>query len=53
MLAEARERSGEAKKMLEAGKSSAEEKARDNARLKNAETLSAWAEKWLRGYQTT
>jgi hypothetical protein len=28
-----------------------EEKARDKARIKDAETFGAWAEKWLRGYQ--
>ena len=50
-LAEARERLGEAKKMIAAGKSPAKEKARDKARIKDAETFSAWAEKWLRGYQ--
>lgn len=46
-LAEARERLGEAKKMVAAGKSPAKEKAR----AKGAETFDAWAEKWLRGYQ--
>jgi len=50
-LAEARERLGEAKKMIAAGKSPAKEKARDKARVKGAETFCAWAEKWLRGYQ--
>lgn len=50
-LAEAQERLGEAKKMIAAGKSSAKEKARDEARVKDAETFGAWAEKWLRGYQ--
>ncbi|AIB25754.1 hypothetical protein P035_01700 [Brucella suis 06-988-1656] len=50
-LAEARERLGEAKKMIAAGKSPAKEKARDKARVKDAETFGAWAEKWLRGYQ--
>ncbi len=49
-LAEARERLGEAKKMIAAGKSPAKEKARDKARVKDAETFGAWAEKWLRGY---
>lgn len=47
----ARERLGEAKKMIEAGKSPAKEKARDKARVKDAETFGAWAEKWLRGYR--
>lgn len=51
MLAEARERLGEAKKMIAGGKSPAKEKARDKARVKDAETFGAWAEKWLRGYQ--
>ena len=50
-LSEAREQLGEAKKMVSAGKSPAKEKARDKARVKDAETFSAWAEKWLRGYQ--
>lgn len=50
-LAEARERLGEAKKLIAAGKSPAKEKARDKARIKDAETFGAWAEKWLRGYQ--
>src|SRR5471032_1942805 len=50
-LAEAREQLGEAKKMIAAGKSPAKEKARDKARVKDAETFGAWAEKWLRGYQ--
>lgn len=50
-LSEARERLNEAKKMISAGKSPAREKARDKARVKDAETFGAWAEKWLRGYQ--
>lgn len=50
-LAEAREQLGEAKKMIAAGKSPAKEKARDKARVKDAETFDAWAQKWLRGYQ--
>ena len=50
-LSEARERLNEAKKMIVAGKSPAREKARDKARVKDAETFGAWAEKWLRGYQ--
>ena len=50
-LAEARELLGDAKKMVAAGKSPAKEKARDKARVKDAETFGAWAEKWLRGYQ--
>lgn len=50
-LAEARERLGEAKKMIAAGHSPAKEKARDKARIKGSETFAAWAEKWLRGYQ--
>lgn len=49
-LAEARERLGEAKKMIAAGKSPAKEKARDKARVMDAETFGAWAEEWLRGY---
>lgn len=48
-LAEARERLHEAKKMVVAGKSPAKEKARDKARVKDAETFGAWAEKWLHG----
>ena len=50
-LSEAREQLGEAKKMIAAGKSPAKEKARDKARVKDAETFDAWAQKWLRGYQ--
>ncbi|AIJ07466.1 Phage integrase family protein [Edwardsiella anguillarum] len=50
-LAEARERLNEAKKMVADGRSPAREKARDKARIKDAETFGAWAEKWLRGYQ--
>lgn len=50
-LAEAREPLGEAKKMIAAGKSPAKEKARDKARVRDAETFGAWAEKWLRGHQ--
>lgn len=50
-LSEAREQLNEAKKMVAAGKSPAREKARDKARVKDAETFGAWAEKWLRGYQ--
>lgn len=50
-LAEAREQLGEAKQMIAAGKSPAKEKARDKARIKDADTFDAWAQKWLRGYQ--
>jgi integrase len=50
-LAEAREQLGDAKKMIATGKSPAKEKARNKARVKDAETFGAWAEKWLRGYQ--
>ncbi len=50
-LAEARDRLGEAKKMIVAGKSPAKEKAHAKARMKVAETFDDWAEKWLRGYQ--
>lgn len=50
-LAEARERLIEAKKLIASGKSPAREKARDKARVRDAETFGAWAEKWLRGYQ--
>lgn len=47
----ARERLGEAKNMIAAGKSPAKEKARrGKARVKDAETFGAWAEKSLRGY---
>lgn len=35
--------------MIAAGKSPAKEKARDKARVKDAETFGAWAEKWLCG----
>ena len=37
-LAEAREKLGEAKKLITAGKSPAKEKARNKARVKDAET---------------
>ncbi|MCX1897292.1 DUF4102 domain-containing protein [Escherichia coli] len=40
-LAEARELLGDAKKMVAAGKSPAKEKARDKARVKDAETFGA------------
>lgn len=50
-LAEAREQLNEAKKMVAAGKSPAKEKARNKARIKDADTFEAWADKWLRGYQ--
>lgn len=50
-LAEARERLNEAKRMVVDGKSPAKEKARAKARIKDAETFGAWAQKWLRGYQ--
>lgn len=50
-LSEAHEQLGEAKKLIAVGKSPAKEKARDKARIKDAETFGAWAEKWPRGYQ--
>ncbi len=50
-LSEARERLGEAKKLLAKGKSPAKEKARAKARVSGGETFGEWAEKWLRGYQ--
>jgi len=50
-LAEARERLNSAKKMVAKGKSPAKEKARDKARVKDAKTFGAWADKWLSGYQ--
>lgn len=50
-LAEARERLNEAKRMVADDKSPVKEKARKKARVKDAETFGAWAEKWLRGYQ--
>ncbi|SPB16624.1 integrase [Caballeronia novacaledonica] len=52
-LSEARERLNEAKKLVAAGNSPAKEKARDKARVKDAETFGAWADKWLRGHQMT
>lgn len=51
MLAEARERLNEAKRMGVNGKSPAKDKVRGKARTKDAETFGAWARKWLRGYQ--
>lgn len=50
-LAEARERLHEAKRMIADGRSPAREKARDKARVKDAKSFGAWAEKWLRGYE--
>lgn len=50
-LAEARERLGEAKKMIAAGKSPAREKARGKNRDKDAKTFDDWAQGWLRGYE--
>lgn len=50
-LAEARERLGEAKKMIAAGKSPAREKARSKNREKDAKTFDDWAQGWLRGYE--
>lgn len=50
-LAEARDALVEAKKLIAAGKSPAREKARSKAKVKDAETFGAWAEKWLRGYE--
>lgn len=41
-LAEARELLGDAKRMVAAGKSPAKDKARDKARVKNAETFGVW-----------
>ena len=52
-LSEAREQLGEAKKMIAAGRSPAKEKARDKARIKDAGTFGAWAEKLLRGWTLT
>ena len=51
VLAKARERLVEVKKMIAAGKSPAKEKARAKVRTKSAETFDDWAKKWLRGYQ--
>jgi integrase len=50
-LAEARELLSDAKRLIAAGKSPAREKARDKARVRDAESFNDWAEKWLRGYQ--
>ncbi len=50
-LAEARQRLGEAKRMVADGRLPAKEKARGKARVKGAETFGAWAQKWLLGYQ--
>lgn len=50
-LAEAREKLMEAKKLLAAGKSPAQEKARDKARVQGLETFGAWAGKWLAGHR--
>lgn len=50
-LAEARERLGEAKKLLADGKSPAREKARAKERVKEKKTFDDWAQDWLRGYE--
>jgi len=50
-LVEARERLGEAKKMIANGKSPAKEKDGEKGRVRDAEAFRAWAEKWLRGYR--
>lgn len=50
-MPEAREQLNDVKKMVAAGKSPAKEKARDKARVKDAGTFGAWAEKWLLCYQ--
>ncbi|WP_317929093.1 tyrosine-type recombinase/integrase [Halioxenophilus sp. WMMB6] len=50
-LAEARERLGEAKKMIAVGLSPAREKARERGRVKGAATFGDWAEKWLDSYR--
>lgn len=50
-LAEAREELAKAKRMVAEGKSPAREKARDKARVKDAETFGAWAEQWLKKHQ--
>ncbi|AOJ09619.1 tyrosine-type recombinase/integrase [Burkholderia mayonis] len=49
-LAEAREKLGSAKRMIAEGKSPAREKARDKARVRDAETFGAWADKWLKNH---
>lgn len=46
-LGEAREKLGDAKKMILVGKSPAREKSRARARINAGETFGAWAEKWL------
>ncbi len=50
-LAEARERLGEAKRLIAAGKSPAREKAKSKTREKGANTFDDWAQSWLRGYE--
>ncbi len=50
-LMEAREKLGEAKKMLTAGKSPTKEKSRDKAREKTSEAFDAWVQSWLKGYK--
>jgi hypothetical protein len=49
-LAEARERLGDAKKLLAAGQSPAREKARAKTRARDLETFGAWADRWLNDY---
>lgn len=46
-LGEAREKLGDAKKMIAAGRSPAKEKSRGKARINAGETFSEWAVKWL------
>lgn len=50
-LAEARELLHDAKKRVADGKSPAREKARDKARIKDADSFGAWAERWLKAHQ--
>lgn len=49
-LVEARERLGDAKRLIADGRSPAKEKARSKAKVQTAETFGAWADKWFKGH---
>ncbi|MBK9520603.1 MAG: tyrosine-type recombinase/integrase [Rhodocyclaceae bacterium] len=50
-LSEARERLGDAKRLILKGVSPAREKARSKERISEAKSFGEWAELWLRGYR--
>jgi hypothetical protein len=51
MVASASQKPVSSSERLRSGRSPAKEKARSKARVKDAATFGAWADKWLRGYQ--